>query len=121
MYYIASILLLIIGIAHSYLGERYILIRLFRRDDLPKLFGGDEFTKNTLRFAWHVTTVAWWGFAAILFHLAQTEKSNDLVGNIIGVTFLIHFVIALLGSKGRHLSWIFFLVIGLTAIYASNT
>lgn len=120
MYYIASILLLIIGVAHSYLGERYILIRLFRREDLPKLFGGDEFTKSTLRFAWHLTTVAWWGFAAILFHLAQSGGATGSVGNIIGVTFLIHFAIALLGSKGKHLSWVFFLVIGLTAIYASN-
>lgn len=121
MYYIASILLLMIGIAHSYLGERYILIRLFRREDLPKLFGGDEFTKNTLRFAWHLSTVAWWGFAAILLHLAQSGTANGSVGNIIGVTFLAHFLVALLGSKGRHLSWVLFLVIGLTAIYASTT
>lgn len=121
MYYIGSILLLLIGIAHSYLGERYILIRLFRRDDLPKLFGSDEFTKNTLRFAWHLSTVAWWGFAAILLHLSQSGGSNGLVGNIVGVTFLIHFLVALLGSKGRHLSWVFFLLIGLTAIYASST
>ncbi len=121
MYYIGSILLLIIGVAHSYLGERYILIRLFRRKDLPKLFGSDEFTKNTLRFAWHLTTVAWWGFAAILFHLAQSGEGSGSVGKIIGVTFLIHFVIALLSSKGKHLSWVVFLAIGLTAIYASTT
>ncbi|MDF3014723.1 MAG: hypothetical protein K0Q78_2927 [Cellvibrio sp.] len=121
MYYIGAILLLLIGVAHSYLGERYILMRLFRREDLPKLFGTDEFTKNTLRFAWHVTTVAWWGFAAILFHLAQSGEAARAVGNIIGITFLIHFAIALLGSKGKHLSWIVFLAIGLAAIYASNT
>lgn len=121
MYYIGSILLLTVGIAHSYLGERYILMRLFRREGLPKIFGSDEFTKNTLRFAWHLSTVAWWGFAAILLHLAQSGTGTGLIGNIIGVTFLAHFVVALLGSKGRHLSWAFFLVIGLTAIYASNT
>jgi len=121
VYYIGSILLFLIGIAHSYLGERYILIRLFQRKDLPKLFGGDEFTKNTLRFAWHLTTVAWWGFAAILFHLAQAGESSGVVGNVIGITFLIHFVIAILGSKGRHLSWVVFLAIGLAAVYASNT
>lgn len=120
MYYIGSILLLIIGIAHSYLGERYILTRLFRREDLPKIFGSDEFTKNTLRFAWHVTTVAWLGFAAILVHLAQAQENTNAVGNIIGITFLIHFLIAILGSKGRHLSWIVFLAIGLITLYASN-
>ncbi len=58
--YIGALLAIGIGIAHSYLGERYILIRLFRRDDLPKLFGGPEFTIQTLRFAWHLTTIAWW-------------------------------------------------------------
>ncbi len=42
--YIAALLLFLVGVAHSYLGERYILIRLFRREDLPKLFGGTQFT-----------------------------------------------------------------------------
>lgn len=121
MYYIAAVLLFVIGFAHSYLGERYILIRLFRRGELPKLFGGTEFTKNTLRFAWHLTTVAWWGFAVILLHLAQSAPSMALVGNIVGVTFLVHFGMAIVGSKGKHLSWVFFLLIGLSTLYASNT
>jgi len=42
--YLCAILTVAIGVAHSYLGERYILIRLFRRPDLPQLFGGTEFT-----------------------------------------------------------------------------
>ena len=65
---IASLLLIFIGIVHSYLGERYILIRLFKRE-LPKLFGSDLFTKKVLRFAWHLTTLAWFGFAGILLAL----------------------------------------------------
>jgi len=36
LFYLGGILLITIGFVHSYLGERYILIRLFRRDDLPK-------------------------------------------------------------------------------------
>ena len=59
--YITAFLTFTIGVAHSVLGERYILIRLFRRNNLPKLFGGPEFTILTLRFAWHITTIAWWG------------------------------------------------------------
>jgi hypothetical protein len=54
--YAAAALIALLGLAHSVLGEQYILIRLFRRD-LPKLFGGPEFTWRTLRFAWHLTTV----------------------------------------------------------------
>jgi hypothetical protein len=45
-------LIVAVAIAHSYLGERYILIRVFRHADLPKLFGNAEFTCRTLRFAW---------------------------------------------------------------------
>lgn len=121
MYYIAAALLFFIGLAHSYLGERYILIRLFRRDNLPKLYGGTEFTKNTLRFAWHITTVAWWGFALILVSLAESEPSREFIGNTIGITFILHFLISGIGSKGKHFSWIFFLTIGLLALYVSNT
>jgi len=34
--YLAAFLVAALGIAHSVLGERYILVRLFRRDNLPK-------------------------------------------------------------------------------------
>lgn len=40
--YIAAFLAFAIGLAHSILGERYILIRLLRRDNLPKLLWGVE-------------------------------------------------------------------------------
>ena len=52
--YLAAFLAVAVGIAHSYLGEHYILIRLFRRDGIPTLFGSPEFTIRTLRFAWHL-------------------------------------------------------------------
>ncbi|MGH1352935.1 MAG: hypothetical protein ACRBBN_19335, partial [Methyloligellaceae bacterium] len=90
MYVLGVALLFGIGIAHSYLGEKYILIRLFRKNDLPKLFGGSEFTKNTLRFAWHLTTVAWFGFAFILIHLSRGSLSENVIGSVIGFIFLVH-------------------------------
>jgi len=70
MLYVAAFLAFAVGIAHSTLGERYILVRLFRRTELPMLFGDTRFTIRVLRFAWHLTTIAWWGFAAILVLLA---------------------------------------------------
>ena len=68
---LAVVLAVLVALAHSYLGERYILIRLLRRENLPKLFGGTEFTKSTLRFAWHLTSLAWLGLAAVLVVLAD--------------------------------------------------
>ena len=114
--YLDAFLLVMVAIAHSYLGERYILIRLFRRDDLPKVLGSDEFTKKTLRFAWHVTSIAWLGFAAILLVTVQPTFSKEVIGQIIALTFFIHFLIALFGSKGRHLSWIVFLAISVLVL-----
>lgn len=118
--YFAAFLAVAIGVAHSWLGERYILMRLFRRDDLPKLFGGSEFTTRTLRFAWHITSIAWLGFAAILVLLAEQQPTAEAIGIIIGVTFLIHSLVTLVASKGRHLAWPVFLAIGVLAIYATR-
>jgi hypothetical protein len=55
---IASCLLLLMALAHSYPGERTILIRHFKRDNLPKVLGSTAFTVGSLRFVWRLLTVA---------------------------------------------------------------
>ena len=106
---IAAALAALLAAAHSYLGERYILIRLFRRDELPKLFGGVEFTKHTLRFAWHLTSVAWLGLAALVAVLASSPSgAGRTQARLISVIFALSGVVALVRSRGRHLSWIVF-------------
>ena len=116
--YIAALILVGVAMVHSYLGERFILIRLFKRDNLPKLFGSDDFTKKTLRFAWHLTSVAWLGFAAIVVMLVQPDLSKRAIALAIVTTFAVHFVVALLGSRGKHLSWLAFLLISVTSFFA---
>ena len=109
---LASALLCFLGMAHSYLGERYILIRLFRRNDLPALLGSDAFTKHTLRFAWHLTTVLAFGFAAILVVLASPGgEGGRNIATIISATCGLCGIVAFAGSRGRHLSWIVFFAI----------
>lgn len=110
---VSAFLTLTIGLAHSWLGERYILTRLFRRQNIPHLFGSDAFTKRTLRFAWHLTTVAWFGAAALLLILASypPDASARMLSRVIAATFLLSAVVALAGSRGLHLSWIVFLLI----------
>jgi hypothetical protein len=110
--FLAAALALLLAAAHSYLGERYILIRLLRRTDLPRLFGGAEFTKQTLRFAWHLTSVAWVGFAALLAVRALAPAGSwKAEGQVISVTFAVSGFAALVGSRGRHLSWVGFFAI----------
>ncbi len=112
----AAALILLVGIAHSYLGERYILMRLFRRSELPALFGGTKFTQHTLRFAWHLTTLAWLGLAGVLLLIAADAITPHALGLVVGTTFLVHGAVALLASRGKHLSWPVFLIIGLLVI-----
>ena len=116
--YLAALLAFVVGLAHSLLGERYILRRLIRRDDLPKLFGETAFTARTLRFAWHITSIAWWGFAVILLQLADGSITARSVELSIGVTFVATGLIALVISRARHLAWLAFLVVGGLALAA---
>lgn len=117
----AAVVAILVGSFHSVLGERYLLGRLLRSDHLPHLFGGPEFTARTLRFAWHLTTVAWWGFAAILILLARESASPKGILRVIAVTFLLTGVLTLIVSRGRHLAWIAFVFIGTVCAYAATT
>jgi hypothetical protein len=111
---IAALTLVFIGLAHSYLGERYILIRLFKRDNIPHLMGSDHFTKGTLRFCWHVMSLAAFGFAGILFHV---PSQNSFVLQIIGWVFLLSAGLSIYFTKGKHLSWIAFLLVAVICFY----
>ena len=111
----------ITGIAHSWLGERYILIRLFKRDGLPKLFGSTAFTTGTLRFVWHLTTVAWWGMAYLIFIAAGGEVSKDQLLGVIGSVALVSAAFPLYFTRGKHLSWLLFLLVGVLVLVARGT
>jgi len=117
----AAILTVAIGIAHSWLGERYIIGRLLRRSNLPKLFGDDSFTRATLRFAWHLTTIAWFGMAAVLVMLSGAVvglRVSDGVVFAVAQTFIMSAVLALILTRGRHLSWVVFSVIAALCLFA---
>jgi len=98
-------------------GERYILIRLFRRDNIPHLLGGDEFTKGTLRFCWHITSIAWFGFAALLM---SRDSTYSFVLNVISVVFLLSSLFSIYFTKGKHLSWVAFLLVSLLSFFAHH-
>jgi hypothetical protein len=110
--HIAALLTALLGAAHSYLGERYVLGRLFRRGNLPDVFRNVEFTKRTIRLAWHVMTIFAIGFAALFAALASAG-SNDMrtICTIVSATFALSGVLALVLTRARHLSWVVFFAI----------
>lgn len=114
MLYAAAGLITLLGLAHSILGERYILTRLFRLD-LPKLFGGADFTRRTIRFAWHFTTVLAFGISVLLVQIAELTCAQALA-NVIGWTLLIAGLLPLIHTRGRHLSWVILFIAGALCI-----
>ena len=118
--HIAAILFFVLGLGHSILGERYILIRLFRRPNLPKLFGDTFFTVQTLRFAWHITTVAFWGLAGIVVAVAQGVNQPEDLLRVVAWTSVVSALLPLWFTRGKHLSWLVFLAIAGLLFYWSS-
>ena len=120
---IAAALTVLVGIAHSVLGERYVIGRVLRLDNIPHLLGSDWFTRRVIRFAWHLTTIAWFGLAAVMLVIGDrlgdpapstaplvldggsVERS---VGYAISVTFALSAVVTAAASRLKHLAWIVF-------------
>ena len=114
----AGILAFAIGVVHSWLGERRVLGPLLAPARRQGILASSAFIRRVLRFAWHLTTLAWWGMGAILAALAFSPLDPQgrivLVG--IGVTFLLTGIVILVTSRGRHLAWPAFLAVaGLSA------
>ena len=117
--YVAALLAIGLGVAHSVLGERYILMRLFRRSDLPHLFGSSQFTVQTLRFAWHLTTIAWFGLGALLLHAGRGDLTVPGMLRVIGITFMVSGLLPLLFTRGKHLAWPVMFAIGALAFWGA--
>jgi hypothetical protein len=117
-YLIASALILIVtGLAHSFLGERLVLGPLSRSSELPKLLGSSDFMRRTLRFTWHVTTVLLVAVAGVLLILAYPSAFASLEGipRSIALACLACALISGLATRGRHFSWFLFLAAAVTA------
>ncbi len=113
---VAAALAFLMGLLHSVMGERFFLVRLLKREPLHH-FGDAVYVNRTTRIAWHLTTIAWWNAAAILIILSlrSLDQTAFIVARIISNIFLLSGLLSLIGSRGRHLSWVIFLCISLVA------
>ena len=111
--YVASFCALGLGVTHSILGELYLLRPLVARGGLS------DFKLRTLRFAWHLTSIAWFGFAALLLLLVQPLMTYRSVALVVAVTFFGSALFTLTVSRGRHFAWPVMTFIGGVAYYLS--
>lgn len=101
---------------HSYIGETRLLGQLLAKPDLPALQGSVDYPRSILRWAWHVTSLAWLGFAAIFIVLTQVPfEARQVIGAILVGCLGLSGVIAFAASRGRHPAWVFFLTAAICA------
>lgn len=108
---ICAATLVVLAVLHSALGEKRLLGPLFA-SSLPREATplGRAFTVRTLRFAWHLLSVAWLGLAAVV------AREGIWVLTSVGTTLLVSGGLALVVSRGRHFAWALFVVGGLAAL-----
>ena len=109
MLYAAAVILVLLGLVHSVLGERMLVSRLLKRDNLPKMLGSDVFTKHTIRYCWHLTSLLAFGMAWMLVQISEGDPVQALVRTV-AITLLLGTVLAVVLTRARHLSWVFFLM-----------
>ena len=117
---IAGLIAFILGIAHSYLGEKYLIIPILQSEHLLTVLSGSvSLKKVALRVCWHFATIAMWGAAVMLFVLSSlpVNQTSTVVVRIISLTFAAYTVLVFL-TPGlrlihlrRHLAWVAFLAI----------
>ncbi len=109
---IAAVLIYLIALAHTLLGEKYIVNPIFRLT-MAKEPASDLFAKKVVRFAWHLTTIVWWGVATLIVVYAVNPTANNmsLSIKIISITFLISSILSLVFCRGKHFSFYVFLAI----------
>lgn len=115
----AAALAIFTGIAHSWLGERVLIGPLLAPE--PRVWPlASDFKRDVLRYAWHLTSLAWSGMGLALAALAFSplEPQGRLVAAILGLTFLLHGVITLVISRGKHFAWLAFLAIAVLTFMA---
>jgi len=104
-YLAAASVLVILGLLHSLLGERLVIGPLVAHEALPKLLGSRGFMGRVLRFTWHVTTIALWGIAGLLFFWSLRGGESFLEAAIVAVTLLLSAAISAVVARGKHFSW----------------
>lgn len=103
---LAALVTTIVAITHSWLGEVRLIGPLLSPEHRIGVLA-HRYARLILRFAWHITSLAWICIAGILLTLSSVplDRTGRMILACIAVTFLISGLISLIISRGRHLGW----------------
>lgn len=105
----AGVVAILVGVAHSVLGE-LLIFRKLRVGSLIPTQPAPPLESRNVRIiwaTWHLASVFGFGLAAILFALASRPPGADpfAIRVIVGV-FLAGSVLVLVATRGKHPGWI---------------
>lgn len=103
-------MLVVIGAVHSALGEA-VLVGPLVRDPSWRVGISGGAARRVLRFAWHLTSVAWVGLGATVVGAPP--------GLAVGLVCLVSAAVVF-GALRSHLAWPLFLFAGLAALHAEG-
>ena len=121
----AGVLALVVGAAHSLLGE-ILIFRHLRNGSLVPAMRAPPLRERHIRIlwaTWHLTTVLGWAFGAILISLAVPGSGYSLQEIVVGaavLAFLVGSLLVLVGTKGRHPGWMGLLGVAALAWFAAS-
>ena len=104
------------AVAHSLVGEKVVLRRLYRRvgprAEEGRRAGDDPSTRRAVRLAWHSVSIALLGYAMLLFTAAFDQAAFGdrwaTVAQLLATTFAGLAVLSLVIAKGRHTGWMWY-------------
>ncbi|GGJ28074.1 hypothetical protein [Deinococcus roseus] len=107
---LAGLLLTLIGIVHSVLGEVLIFKRLRKGTRIPT-WGALLLKESHVRIlwaTWHLASVLGWGLAALLFRLAfSADPANlDFFKTTLALSTFAGGFLVLIGTNGKHPGWV---------------
>ena len=114
---VAAAVLLSIGVMHTVVaewkGERRLVWRVTRLTLFDSSDAKDLLAKRIVRLAWHLTSLIWCGCAVVFAYIAFVEASGPIivVVRILASVFLLHSALSLIIVRGRHASWLGFLIV----------
>lgn len=99
------------GFAHSYLGERKILWRLFAEGNSQALQRGR--TRELIRAVWHIPSLAWIVLGLALVHSGFEGRADNILAVVAGAIFVSSGVANWIALKSVHISGGILIVAGL--------
>jgi len=109
--FVAGVLAVLTGVAHSVLGE-ILIFRHLRNGTLVPAMPAPPLKERNIRIiwaSWHLISIFGWAFGVVLLLLSSPtngQSAQTLVVNAAVFAFAAGSLLVLIATKGRHPGWV---------------